>query len=1293
MMLQNETQSTADLQALIDQQFDVENQIQDNVPLDSVVTPDIPAVEQRPVQEQSTEELNQLIDTSFSPAVDYLPPQERGQKDEMMLKYDDNGDVIGVVPRPEKLPPVPVEDGAVFPPGYSDQDNEIKSRYEQVTAEADEVEASINDLAFSIDFTIEEEQQAIAEAREQAEIREVILSTRPDIPEFMLPEIDLDEDTIVNNARRDKAIETIVIPQMDDGAIKDFIAFGGADAFDAMISLGNAMNAVGSGSVDVVQSFFETWQDTNQASYDFFNEYIARGTKQDPATAAEQWGREMLNFFTAMEAIPVLGSVATLGRQYKDAAIAAGKEAKKLANSKRFNLELATATTANQKKIKRGEAKKIADANQGIREQLIMSFEQAIGARSKDTYDAAGQPVIINKDLLISVTDDGVIKLNNPTAKEAARKKLAEYSSTKKRDKALEVVGLKDAPEDDIPDFLINDDGELTIPIIKAENLNSFTAIAKEVLDRKPELYDPSKGLVDNLFEMSVNKDIIPADELLDLLNKYDINFEEYATMMLGSASEAGRVLNKFSQLSQRVKPASAKRAAEEKKFFDSMNGLQKFVVRVENIRRGLLVSQLATAGRNLSSAVVRAPLEGMQNILDTAMYNFSNAKGPTNSLVAGLKTFKPGEGNWTGSFRHMRYMFDPTKMRDSKQITDFVLSNDKYSAQFDMMFNTINEIRKSTGAGTAKTKLGRGVDGVLNAAEMGVDVLNLPNRWQEFLIRRGAFTGELERLVQREYGIDLVQALNAGRLPDLMNDASDLVPKGSRSFNELVADATDKALDITYAKQPEVPVFREITSFITRSGLTAVVPFPRFMFNSMELAGNYSGGAFAPVIKRSIAAGTGDFTTAVGKLTKKERQQISRNIIGATIILPAAMMYRSEEYNDDVPSDYKMLKTENGLIDTTPQSPILRQALWIAEAIKRGALAGTEVTINGVTFSGPEGDGTFRNWLDFDDIKQTFLGTNVRTGTGAVIFEDFAKMMSTADAMGGEKGKELLAEAITEYGATFLTPLTQVIEMQRITGKRTSVFTDVRQEAMLGKDPDTGEEYEGPFMRGVKEVLNRRGFSNIFDPGSMDELPPRETVFQEEGRPRKRIGIPLKIFTGIGLTEELSEAGQYLERLGYRDFKIPSRTISKGFNQYETRYLRSMLPNIVNIIRSPEWRSEQAVRAASVSEDNVEKFTNIAAIAFVDSQLRFYKGQMEDYIADQDAGELVTPDGSPIDTKLTTYMRLQQRYRRLTPSQRADAWQNLPALIRDGGLTNQEPNLGDPEHLFAMIEFALAQP
>ena len=74
----------------------------------------------------------------------------------------------------------------------------------------------------------------------------------------------------------------------------------------------------------------------------------------------------------------------------------------------------------------------------------------------------------------------------------------------------------------------------------------------------------------------------------------------------------------------------------------------------------------------------------------------------------------------------------------------------------------------------------------------------------------------------------------------------------------------------------------------------------------------------------------------AKGPLTKADRRQMSRNIIGATVILPAAMMYRNSE---DAPSDYKTLRADDGsVINISSQSPILRQALWIAEWGKRKA-------------------------------------------------------------------------------------------------------------------------------------------------------------------------------------------------------------------------------------------------------------------------------------------------------------------------------------------------------------------
>jgi len=311
MTLNQESQTSAELDALINQQFEIQNQIDNDVQPDLVVTPDVPVVQEREVKSQSSDELDQLINNSFEPIDTYVPPQDRAEKDPMIPQFNDEGEVV-LVPRPTE-PDQPV-------------DTEALSRYEKAVAEADSTEAMLNEVAMAVDFSYEEEQAAVEEARQQAEIREAMVG-RTGL-DFALPEIDLDRDVIVNNARRDKAIETLVIPKMDDGPLKDFIAYGGADAFDAMITLGLSMQQAGAASVDAAQSFFESWQETNQASYDFFNEYIAAGAKQSPKDAAEKWGSEMINFFTMLEGIPVLGSVATLGRQYKDVVKAATAEAK-----------------------------------------------------------------------------------------------------------------------------------------------------------------------------------------------------------------------------------------------------------------------------------------------------------------------------------------------------------------------------------------------------------------------------------------------------------------------------------------------------------------------------------------------------------------------------------------------------------------------------------------------------------------------------------------------------------------------------------------------------------------------------------------------------------------------------------------------------------------------------------------------------------------------------------------------------------------------------------------------------
>ena len=1019
-----------------------------------------------------------------------------------------------------------------------------------------------------------------------------------------------------------------------------------------LLNLGAAVNVGTAAYNDAVDSAVTSLQESNPDVYDAVSKAVFGG-KVEKDTFVKKLMRESENTLMQLEAIPVLGTGVKLGKDFKNAAKQAKQESRKL------NVQLAQAMSEKRAKEKAQAAKTAAatDTGKQIQTDYIKEFEQKIGARSKLDIEE-----IIDEKKIISKKVGGQLVIDKDKARAVGKRKLEDIDG--------QPINLKAAIKGDekVTEFMDLTGDTLTVNIIRPEKLDAFTAAAADIIAKKPDAYNPKKRLVDNLFEMSVNQEVVQTDELLELLNKYDLSYEDYATMVLGSASDAGRVLQKFSQLSRRIKPKSELINMQEAALLENQGGIRQFVRRTENIRRGLLVSQIATASRNLTSAGIRAPLEGLQNVMDTALYNMGK-----DGVLGGGKSLL-SKANWDDSFRHMRYMTDLKNQSDLKGYVDYILDRPELSQQFDMMFNQINEVRRSTGAGT-----GGKLDRLLTSVEGGVDVLNTPNRWQEYLVRRSSFLGELERLTKREYGIDLTETVNAGKLQDLLNDAPDIVGD-NRSFKDLIADSTEKALDITYAKQPDTKVFRDITSFITNNGLTVITPFPRFMFNSMELLGNYSAGAAAPLVRKTV-----DFVKrkSRGPLTAKERKQLSRNIIGGLVILPAAMMYRGQE---DAPTDYKMLRVPgtNKQMDTTPQSPVLRQALWIAEGVKRIA------------------DGSFSTWYDHKDAKETFLGVNVRTGAGDAVFNDVAKMIEAADAQSGEAFGSVVGTIFGEYTSTFLTPLNQVIEAQRGTGERGLEMRDVRQEPVLGEEAevlgvtvpasvDTALTAAG---REFVEPLRRRGYTTLFDPEAEKDLPLTETLFQE-GDKKERIMPLLKVFTGIGLTKESSETGKFLERLGFKDYKMRTKTISPGFQRYETKVLRNLLPMAVEEVKSANYLRE--IRKLAEDRDAEERDRKSDAAFIRDAQRR----DIEDILADlkraidpviegaDEESSVVDASGNPIDVRLTGYLADQQKLRRLKPSQRKDARNVLPVILKRLGRGDEKPSMANPDHVRMMLEYA----
>ena len=908
----------------------------------------------------------------------------------------------------------------------------------------------------------------------------------------------------------------------------------------------------------------------------------------------------VVNPITAVVDVPIfLGDAAESGQEailaakegrYKDAALSAGGAA---VNATFGVLSVTPAFVGGKVLYKGAKALKKTPA-----EELAIAQRYNYGGARLATMEVAEEArkradavVEQNQEMVEQFIDAINTKWDTDISKMEGGKRVVDFDKAKQ-------VGQEIATEISERDGALFDlnlgDDMITSPILDPNKFNPLVAAAVDLKKAHPEYFGKADTVIEDLFNLTTKGDLRLtedfAEEFIDTLNKYGLSFEDYVLVAAGSASKAGQVLQKFSQI-KRSKPASVRNADKDKKAAREAGDFRKGVMRVENIRRGGLVSQIATASRNLTSGGIRVPMEALGNVMDHAIYTAQN-KG----MSEGVGQIFSGD-NWKGSFSNWKYAFSRPDV--AKGYTDLILEQPELAKQFDAMFNNINEIQKLTGRGS-----GTKVDNMLSLAEDVVDTLNTPNRWQEYLIRRGQFFGELERLTKREYNIDLIEALNDGKLKDLLNDASSVRPKGAPSFNELVDRSVYRALDVTYAKQPDIPVFRSVSSFITRNGLTVVMPFPRFMFNSMELMAQYGAGASIPVTRKITGIVN---KNARGPLSDFERQAISRNLMGVAAV-GAAYMYRS---SDEATAEYNQLTVgENAQVDSTATYP-MAQFLYAGEATKRLM------------------NDTFNSWFDAQEFTELFVGTNLRTGVGNSILEEMAQIAGSTDLTKGENVGKAMGRTLGNYLTTWMVPFAQIIDAQRATGIRGTEYADVSRDPKL--------EFGHSFADNVRRSVQSRGF--FLSAEEEANLPRRSEPFYPDGK--ERLSPALK-FAGVTMTNRPPEDAEYLMELGfnYRDFgsrsKVPSikafeqeminghmELLAKGARRYEKRLHERYL------------RSDKSVR----NEFTRQQYTSNHLRAYVSERLKKFKTKIRDGAIAQ---------GDPYARAMTQYRRISPKFRNL---------------------------------------------
>jgi len=704
-----------------------------------------------------------------------------------------------------------------------------------------------------------------------------------------------------------------------------------------------------------------------------------------------------------------------------------------------------------------------------------------------------------------------------------------------------------------IEEGMIEDTEEIFDKVLKLENIDALTIVAKELKKARPENWKETKTetfldvdgkrksrkvkktVMENIFEAVTKRGTeddpltLAADHpLWNALDKAKLSFEDFTLMHLGSASLAGKILNKYSQIAKKVKPKSVKEQEELDEMLRRQNRTAGWFRRVENIRRGLLVSQIATAARNLESGLIRSPVEAINNIVETATMDLADGKFMSNRALK-WKT-------WQDSFTGMRYVLSTG--REAKEFTDLVLGEESTRKFATQMFNTINEIQLSTGRGT-----GSRFDTVASKLEDFTQLLNKPNQWQDFMLRRATFMGEAQRLFRQRWDIDFIEELQNGRLKDILRDSQDLNPtKGQYTAHEIIADATERALDLTYANAPESPLGKAFANFITKNNLTVIIPFPRFMAKSMELMAENSVGALMPVTRR-IYGLTGYGKKQFGDgLTQREHRMIARNATGAMGIMAATMMLGDEDRGED----YKLVPVGDGTVmDVTPLFP-LRQFFFLGKITRDYMKAREDVG----WFSG--GKEAFFNAFDRKEWAETFLGTSFRTGVAGNLVDEAANLFSQTDIENSEWWAKNGGATLGNYLSTFLVPMNQVIDAQRAMGMRGTVYKET------GKDPEIVDA-GGAFVEGLVKPFRKYDPTGAF----VDEesMPVREDPFQEG---KEKVAPLAKVLAGINLYTEDSPEGMKLKELGFTKWELSSKSSIPTIRNFENKLIRTYLPQIV---------------------------------------------------------------------------------------------------------------------------------
>jgi hypothetical protein len=481
------------------------------------------------------------------------------------------------------------------------------------------------------------------------------------------------------------------------------------------------------------------------------------------------------------------------------------------------------------------------------------------------------------------------------------------------------------------------------------------------------------------------------------------ITYEQFTNFIYPSIRASAQELNAYSQLAKRYKEM-----LDPTNSFDTGTGTLGFFKRLDNIRKGLLVTRLATSVRNYVSQSTRLGLETLQSGLDLALQQairpFVKDKVKFDKgAVSPLSNFQGLVNNFTqwnpkGGFK---------KHKEIKTLTNKILEN--FPKEKDRLFlNYASDVKNYGGV--------KGKKDTLSKVEGAVDLANIVNKTQEYITRRAVFLARLDEAIKANG-----KFYNNKTLEQLRRDGELNLLRSSD-----IAVAIDKALDTTFSKDFNISkggfdaFAGRIVEVINNLPflLTNIIPFPRFLMNAIKFQYDYSPLGILSFLSKGARA----------ELARGNTSVLSKATLGTGMIL-AGYALRNQPYAGEKWYEFKV---GDRTVDTRGYNPFAAY-LFLGDVIKRYQ------------------EGTLRN-LDVKGIASVLFG--VRGTTGVYIVDSLINYF-TDPKLNKETIVDGLQKLLGETLAGYLTPF------QNFTDVYAQYFPEARAVKETG-----GSEFIGAFTR-----------------------------------------------------------------------------------------------------------------------------------------------------------------------------------------------------------------------------------